>query len=891
MKTLLKSFLAFSLLFTNFLFAQTITKSTFKVKGECGMCKERIETTAKKSGATYANWNSDSQQLIVEYDAGKVSPDEILKKIADVGHDNEKFSATDEVYRNLPGCCLYPREPSFLPVTNAEPSRPTKAENQFFVRGNCVSCKTRIEKAAKTAGADSANWNPETQTVTLNFNPAKTSADAILKMIADVGHDNEKYTASDSVYKNLPDCCLYDRNLPLGEKSHLVHHEEGAVPKKDFSQHADHFDKSIDEVKLIKYNEATALNKKETGLTFNISSKELLKAACCNLSESFETNATVDVAFSNAVTGTKQLKMLGLDQKYTSLTKELLPSIRGLASPYGMNLIPGRWIGGIQLTKGGSTVTNGYESITGQINTELLKFNEKPETALNFFGDLNGRFETNITSTSAVSEHWNQTLLLHGNATLAKMDTNDDGFLDQPTGNQINAAYLLNYNDLENSGLGTHFGISFVKDERFGGQKDFDKNISQAQQSLYGVGIDISKFDIWNKTGYVFKGKPYQSIGWMNQFTYHQQDSFFGNRNYLGKEKTFYSNLIFESIIGNTNHKYKTGASFLYDDFDENYLTQNYKRTETVPGLFFEYTLTGSKYTLVAGARTDFHNLAGTQFTPRLNFKYDITPKTILRLSAGKGFRTANIFAENQQYFASNRQIEILGNGGKIYDLKPEIAWNYGASLQQEFKLFNRKATLVADFFRTDFQDQVLADLDISPNKIVFYNLAGKSFANSFQTQLDFIPAKNLELRLAYKYYDVQADFAGGKRQIPFMAKNRGFFNAAYTTERNSKGGFWSFDTTLQLIGKQKLPNLNSNPAEFRLPEYSDSFATLNAQISRNFNKNIRVYLGGENLTSYTQNQPIMDANNPFGNYFDGGMVYAPIMPANFYVGVDFSFN
>ena len=385
MKTLLKSLLAFSLLFTNFLFAQTITKSTFKVKGECGMCKERIETTAKKSGATYANWNSDSQQLIVEYDAGKVSSDEILKKIADVGHDNEKYSATDEVYRNLPGCCLYPREPSFLPVTNAEPSRPTKGENQFFVRGNCVSCKTRIEKAAKTAGAEAADWNAETQTVTLDFNPAKTSADAILKMIADVGHDNEKYTASDSVYKNLPDCCLYDRTLPLGVKSDLVHIEESPAPKKDFTQHADHVDKSIDEVKIIKMGEATALNKKETGLTFNISSKELLKAACCNLSESFETNATVDVAFSNAVTGTKQLKMLGLDQKYTSLTKELLPSIRGLASPYGMNLIPGRWIGGIQLTKGGSTVTNGYESITGQINTELLKMQEEPETAINFF--------------------------------------------------------------------------------------------------------------------------------------------------------------------------------------------------------------------------------------------------------------------------------------------------------------------------------------------------------------------------------------------------------------------------------------------------------------------------------------------------------------------------
>lgn len=788
MKTLFKSLLVFTFLLSQNIFAQTFTKATFQVKGNCDMCKERIENSAKKSGAKLATWNAETQKLHIEFDEAKVSSDEILKNVATVGHDNEKFSAPNEVYENLPGCCLY------------------------------------------------------------------------------------------------------DRKLPFGEKSDSVHPDENGQSEKEHNENANAKTENIEAVKLTKLEEATALNKKSTDLTFNIGKKELLKAACCNLSESFETNATVDVSFSNAVTGTKQLKMLGLDQKYTSLTRELLPSIRGLASAYGLNLIPGRWIGGIQLTKGGSTVTNGYEGITGQINTELLKFNEKPETSLNIFGDLNGRFETNITSTNSLSEHWNQTILLHGNATLRKTDSNDDGFLDQPTGNQLNVAYLLNFNDLEHSGLATHFGINFVKDERFGGQKDFNKKINPSEQTLYGVGIDISKFDIWNKTGYVFKGKPYQSIGWMNQFTTHQQNSFFGKRDYFGNEKTFYSNLIFESIIGNTNHKYKAGASFLYDNFDEDYLTQNFKRTETVPGLFFEYTLTGLKYTLVAGVRTDFHNLAGTQFTPRINFKYDLFPATILRLSAGKGFRTANIFAENQQYFASNRKIEILGNGGKIYDLKPEIAWNYGASLQQEFKLFNRKATLVADFFRTDFQNQVLTDLDISPQKIVFYNLEGESFANSFQTQVDFSPAKNLELRLAYKYYDVQADFSGGKREVPFMAKNRGFFNASYSTEKNEKGSFWNFDTTFQLVGKQKLPNLNSNPEEFRPPEYSDSFATLNAQISKNFNKNLRLYLGGENLTSYTQNQPIIDAKNPFGNYFDGGMVYAPIMPANIYLGLDVLF-
>ena len=888
MKILFKSLVLFSLLITSFLFSQTITKSTFLVKGKCVMCKERIETSAKKSGATTAVYNFDSQNIDLEFDSTKISADQILKNIAEVGHDNEKYKAEDSVYEKLPSCCHYEREPSFLKKAISEQS--IKNENQFFVRGNCSSCKARIEKAAEIAGADSSTWDAETQLVTLNFNPAKTSADLILKKIAEVGHDNEKYMAKDEVYKNLPSCCIYDRTLPFGMKSDLVHNDENPESKAETENHEDHVNKSIEEVRVTKLLDPTALNKKEVGLTFNINSKELLKAACCNLSESFETNATVDVSFTNAVTGTKQLKMLGLDQKYTALTKELLPSIRGLASPYGLNLIPGRWIGGIQLTKGGSTVVNGYESITGQINTELLKLQEKPETSLNIFADANGRVETNITSTSQLNEHWNQSVLLHGNATLGKTDSNKDGFLDQPTGNQINAAYLLNFNDLEHSGFGSHFGISFVKDERFGGQTAFDKKIDRSQQNAYGVGINLSRFEIWNKTGYVFKGKPYQSLGWMNQFTTHQQDSFFGQRNYFGNQNTFYSNLIFESIIGNTNNKFKTGASFLYDKYDEDYLTQNYKRTETVPGLFFEYTLTGVKYTLVAGIRTDFHNLAGTQFTPRLNFKYDLSSKTILRLSAGRGFRTANIFAESQQYFASNRQIEIIKNGGKIYDLKPEIAWNYGASLQQEFKLFNRKASLVADFFRTDFQNQVLADLDISPQKLIFYNLNGKSFANSFQTQLDFSAAKNLEIRMAYKYYDVEADFIGGKREIPFMAKNRGFFNASYSTNKTEKGAFWNFDSTLQLIGQQKLPNLNTNPSEYQLPEYSKSYATLNAQVSRNFNKNIRAYLGGENLTGYSQKNPIIDAQNPFGNYFDAGMVYAPIMGANVYLGLDFTF-
>ncbi|MEE3725659.1 TonB-dependent receptor [Riemerella anatipestifer] len=755
-----------------------------------------------------------------------------------------------------------------------------------IVLGNCGMCKATIEKAANEENVVEAVWDKEKKILTYTYDSKKTSKEKILKKIAEVGYDNELYRADEDTYKKLPQCCLYTRRLSdTTPKS-----EEDSIQKED--HHHDHHQKAkqIDEVVVTKVGEATSLNKKEVGLTFNISSKELLKAACCNLSESFETNATVDVAFTNAVTGTKQLRMLGLEQKYTSLTKELLLEIRGLATAYGLNFIPGRWIGGIQLTKGGSTVVSGYEGITGQINTELVKFNQKPKTELNFFADENGRTEFNLVNTSLLSEQWNQSILVHANGTFPEMDRNKDGFLDQPKGHQLNVTYLLNYNDLDHTGWGNHLGMNLVKDERKAGQVGYDWTKTQDQQNLYGVGVDISRFQIWNKTGYVFKGKPYQSLGFINQFTYHQQDSFFGKRTYFGKQQSFYSNLIFESIIGNTNHKYKVGGSFLYDAYDEDYLAQNFMRTERVAGAFAEYTLTGAAYTLVAGLRSDFHNLAGTQLSPRLNFKYDINDKTIVRLSVGRGFRTANIFAENQNFFASNRAIEVLNPNGKVYGLSPEIAWNYGLSLQKEFKLFKRKASWVTDVFRTDFQNQVIVDLDHSPQKMLFYNLEGKSRALAFQTQLDFSPVNRLDFRLAYKYYDVWADYLGGRRDVPFTAKHRGFVNMAYSTTKNSKQTYWNLDATLQWIGAQRLPNTYQNIEEYQTKVFTKPYVLLNAQISRFFNRNIRLYLGAENLTSYTQERPVIDAKNPFSNYFDGGMIYAPIMPVNFYTGIDVSF-
>ncbi|MXV38392.1 TonB-dependent receptor [Flavobacteriaceae bacterium Ap0902] len=779
-------------------------------------------------------------------------------------------------------------------------------------------CKETIEKAVHTVPSADGDWNIQSKVLLFSYDPTQTSSDKILKRIAEAGYDNECYLADDEAYNSLHACCFYDRDIDWDElknkaengvithsisheDNHDANHQEGShhdIKPDEHSQATSETDEwlttdeaiALSTVQLKGNKAQTALDAKSAGLTFKIDKTELLKAACCNLSESFETNATVDVNYANAVTGTKQIKMLGVDQKYTLISKELLPDIRGLASPYGMNFIPGRWISGIQLTKGGSTVTNGHESISGHINTEFVKFHTEPTASINLFADIQTRVEGNVVWADALNEKWNNSVLLHANSTIDRLDENNDGFIDQPVGNQLNATYLLNYNDLDNSGIGTHFGVNILSDNRIAGSMDFDENLDRLGTTNYGVGIDINRFQIWNKTGYIFKDKPYQSIGWMNQYTHHEQDSYFGTTPYIGTEHTFYSNLVFESILGSTLHKYKAGLSFLYDQFDETYRAENYDREETAPGAFAEYTYTRNKLTAVLGARVDFHNLAGTQFTPRVNLKYDIVEKTTLRASAGRGFRTANTFAESQAYLASNRTVEIISSNDDVYGLDPEIAWNYGVSLNQEFKFLRHKSNITIDYFRTEFENQILPDLDASPHKILFYNMEGDSYANAFQIQWDLEPIKRLKLRLAYKNYQTQVSYLSGENEIPFTAEHRGFANLAYSTFTNGQGQNWTFDTTLQWIGEQRIPDTSSSPITYQLPDYADAYFVLNAQMARQFNKTLRMYLGAENLLSYEQENPILQVDNPFGENFDGGMVWAPIMPANFYIGLDINF-
>jgi outer membrane receptor for ferrienterochelin and colicin len=648
---------------------------------------------------------------------------------------------------------------------------------------------------------------------------------------------------------------------------------------------------SQDTLREIKVQSKRKGLQKSYTLTANstlITKKELLKAACCNLAESFETNPSIDVNFSDALTGTKQIKMLGLTSPYLLMTQENVPSVRGASQAFGLSFTPGPWIESIQISKGAGSVVNGFESISGQINTELVKPLTEVPVLLNFYGSTDSRFELNGNFNAKLSDKWATSLLLHGNIRDSKMDKNDDGFLDNPLQKQINVLNRYQYYNAE-TGWVSFINFQFMDDTKQMGQVEFNPDSDKGTTNHWGSEIDTKKVDISTKLGYVFKDKPYQSIGFQNAFSSYNQDSYFGLNDYNIKQNSFYSNLIFNSIIDNDRNKFATGLNFTYDDYSEFVNTTDYSRIDNTVGAFFEYTFDNQDdFSLILGGRVDYGNRLGVFATPRVHLKYNPWEKGVLRASVGRGKRPANIFAENQTLFASSRTFDVVNVGGKLYGLDPEIAWNYGLSFMQGFKLFNRNGDVTADFYRTNFQNQIVVDVMESPQSVIFHNLDGASYANSFQLEFNYELAKHLELRTAYKYYDIKTDYLSGKYQRPLQANHRFFANLGYETLILDKGQQWKFDFTYNWIGEQQLPYTASNAVDYQLPEQSPAYSLMNAQITRTFSSTFEVYVGGENIGNYTQSPAIVDAQNPFGPNFDATILYAPVFGQMYYAGLRF---
>jgi outer membrane receptor for ferrienterochelin and colicins len=608
--------------------------------------------------------------------------------------------------------------------------------------------------------------------------------------------------------------------------------------------------------------------------------KELFKAACCNLSESFETNPAVDVSYTDAVTGVKQIQLLGLSGTYIQMQRENLPDIRGLAANYGLTFIPGSWIENIQLTRGIGSVVNGYESMSGQINLELKKPDAGDSVFINGYQNQMGRTELNWYSRHQVNRRWSTAILLHGNVMTRQNDINEDGFLDLPVGEQLNLHNRWKYDD--GQGITAQLGLVALTDERRGGQALFDHQLAPELQQAYGTQMQVNRLELYGKLGWVFPEARYRSIGIMGIAVRQDSRAFFGRNHYQGLQHSAYTNAIYQDVLGNTNHKYRTGVSMMTERYEEQYRDQSFERTEIVPGAFFEYTFTKARYSLVAGLRTDYHNLYGLLLTPRVHAKYDFTDETALRLAAGRGYRVANVFAENMGGLVSSREVVLVGNGNGAYGLNMESAWNAGLSLTHGFKFMYRPASLNIDLHHTRFENQVVVDYDVSPQQLWFYNLQGRSFSNSAQVELEVSPLKRFEVRMAYRFLDVRTQYQTGLLTKPLVARDRVFLNLGYETRSK-----WSFDYTVSWFGTKRLPGTLSNPEAFRFPENSPSYFVMNGQITKSW-KRLDVYVGVENLADFRQQLLVNAADQPFSPFFDASMVWGPAIERMIYVGFRF---
>ena len=613
-----------------------------------------------------------------------------------------------------------------------------------------------------------------------------------------------------------------------------------------------------------------------------ISERELMKAACCNLAESFETTPSVDVSFTDAVTGTRQIQMLGLAGPYTQILREAMPGIYGFAAIEGLGYIPGTWIESIQLNKGTGSVMNGFESVAGQINVNLRRPEKMDRFFLNVYGNLMGRAEVNSHIRKKFSDKWSTALLLHGRLNRIRNDRNEDGFLDLPLTQRFIGLNRWKY--IGESGFRFQAGVKATLSDDIGGQLEFAPE-NQMTPALWGMEKKTRRYSGWAKFGKVYPEKPWKSMGFQVSGAFHDHRSMFGQRRYDSRQNSLYANYLFKSMIGSTKHTFTTGASFRYDDYWEQLETPVFARTEWVPGAFLEYNYSlPERLDVVAGLRADYHNLFGFFATPRLHIRYVIAPQSILRLSAGRGQRTANVISENTGLLASSREIIIRGTDNSLpYGLNPEVAWNFGINFTQKFVLDYREGSFSVDYYRTDFINQIVIDLDQSPGQAVFYNLDGQSFSNSFQAQLDYEVVKRLDVRLAYRWFDVRTTYDGVLRSKPLVAPHRAFINLGYKSR-----SLWAFDATLNWQGAKRIPITESNPVAFRLPAQSDPFFLLNAQISKSWREKWDVYLGGENLLNFRQPNAILASDQPFSSFFDSSMIWGPVFGRMVYAGMRF---
>lgn len=583
--------------------------------------------------------------------------------------------------------------------------------------------------------------------------------------------------------------------------------------------------------------------------------KELRKAACCNLSESFETNTTADVTNTDAVSGTRKIQLLGLDGNYTHFQLENRTIINGLARANGLLVLPGTWLSGIEISKGGGSVTTSHSALTGSINVNLIPVSQLKQFSYNAYINSLGRSELNFMGKIQLKPKWNFSHFQHVSGLWTEHDGNKDGFRDTPLTETISLIHRFNY---QGERLESQFGWEIYQDKRKGGQMNRFSN-------PYSVKLENRHLGIFAKTGFLFPKHPEQSLGIIYHFKLHESGLQFGTNNVSGNEINGAITSLYSMELGSPVHSLTSGIELEGNQtkvsFNNLQLPVNYTK---ISG-YSEYTFQGTRFTAVTGARLDKLNAIQPLVTPRLQLKYLLTEQSTLRFTTGRTWRLPFWVTDNQGLLATSKQW-ILPQS-----LQPEIAWNSGIALTIDKKLKGKPIQLTTDLYLVQFERQLIIDREIDKNAFIF-NYQKNTTSWVHQTEINFTPKQRLELRVAYKYVRATAHYDGKIQQQLFTAKHRFLANVAYKT-RNKK---WDFDLTGSINSGMRLPE-NLSHEKVVMPQVI-------GQISYNFKKSA-LYLGSENMTNYRQPHPIQSASNPFGPTFDATTIYGSILGTIIYLG------
>lgn len=607
-----------------------------------------------------------------------------------------------------------------------------------------------------------------------------------------------------------------------------------------------------------------------------ISSSGLMKMACCNLAESFENSASVTVGYSDAITGARQIRLLGLSGIYTQMLDEARPVMRGLSAPFGLSYIPGPWLESIQIAKGSPSVINGVESMTGQINVEHRKPTDEIPLFLNASVMSDTKADFNLASSLQLSPALSSVVLAHADANFRAHDMNMDGFRDEPLVRQFGLAnrWLLYY-----PGVQVRWGISAVADNREGGQ------VSGGWTS----NIDNKQLNAYLKVGIPLREDGSESVAAVFDYAFDKMDATFGGHFYKGAQNSAFVNLIYRNRINESND-ITAGFSVNADSFRENMIRSFFlgirETRNTIPkqrrsfghgGFYGEYTFhSGDIFSAIAGLRGELYDGDIFRLSPRVTVKYAPFNSLVFRANAGRGIRQAIPLTDHFGVFSTGKLFM-----GDYMSHPVEDSWTYGGNATWYFRESNY---LSLDFFGTSFSSQLVVDYEAAPGTIAFYPLDGKSFSNNFQADLHLEPFTRFTADITARYTDARITLNGkGLVEVPLVSRFKGVLNLQYKTRLSR----WIFDFTASLNGSARVYDFMDGYETGRTPAYP----LLYAQVTRRF-KGFDIYIGGENLSGFRQKNVILGdvmpdgMVNPWTMNFDASAVWGPLMGAKIYAGI-----